>query len=507
MVGLNRNIIRSILIASYIMVIASIIAGISALFSYLNTGADRSAMLHTEIKTEIQYTPKITWLPLANEGRKMDAENLKSLERDYLNAWYVKNIAYKTNTLTGINDYYTDNARQNIYNLIKINKKQQTTIDATTLEHHPSLEFFSEDGQVAVITDNDVVEYKRIAKEGKSVLETTEKSSYKAVFLLEDGFWRIRHLVKEKTIPYISKDSLITIDSISIKGINYYPKDTPWNMFGNSFNKETIDNDFKIIRAAGLNTVRIFIQYEDFGKATVAKEKLAKLQQTLDVASDNSLKVMITLFDFYGDYSVLDWSLNQRHAEAVILSVKNHKALLGWDIKNEPNLDFEPRGKENVIAWLNNMIRFVKAIDNKHPVTIGWSNTKSAPILKDKVDFVSFHYYETLNNLTKSVEGLRKEIPNKPLIMQEFGMSSYNGFWKPFGSSAKDQANYHKKAQELIEANNLQFMSWTLYDFTKIPKSVVGTIPWRKQPQTKYGFINKKGIKKPAFKYISSTKE
>lgn len=125
MVGLNKNILRTILIASYIMIIAFIIAGISSLFSYLNTGADRSKMLHTEITKEILYTPKITWGPLKNEGRKMDLENLKNLERDYLNAWYVKHITYKTNTTNGIPDYYTDHARLNIYETVGINKKQK----------------------------------------------------------------------------------------------------------------------------------------------------------------------------------------------------------------------------------------------------------------------------------------------------------------------------------------------------------------------------------------------
>ena len=50
MVSLNKNIVRGILIASYIVIIALIVSGISALFGYLNTGADRSAMLHTELK-------------------------------------------------------------------------------------------------------------------------------------------------------------------------------------------------------------------------------------------------------------------------------------------------------------------------------------------------------------------------------------------------------------------------------------------------------------------------
>ena len=503
MVGLNKNILRTILIISYIMVVALIISGISALFSYLNTGADRSTMLHTEIQKVEQYAPKLIWEPLNNEGRPMDNENLNALQNNYLDAWYVKQIAYQTNKTAGIKDYYTDSARENLYAFIELNKAENTTIEATTLNHKPTLEFFSEDGQLAVITDRNVVEYKRVYKAEKLVLETTETSTYKMVFLLEDGFWRIRHLVKENTKPYAPQIAKIETDSLIIKGINYYPKATPWNMFGDAFAKDTIANDFKVIKDAGLNSVRIFVQYDDFGKANVDPKKLEKLKQTLDAAEEQNLKVVLTLFDFYGDYSVMNWTLNQRHAETIVSTFKDHKAIIAWDIKNEPNLDFESRGKDMVIAWLDNMIDLVKSIDKAHPVTIGWSNTQSAPILKDKVDIVSFHYYEDLSELDAAIKTMQKQIPNKPLVLQEFGMSSYSGFWKPFGSSEEDQANYHKKIQEIIASNKLQFMSWTLYDFVDVPKAVVGSRPWRRNTQKRFGFIDKNGVKKASFKYIT----
>lgn len=504
MVGLNKNILRTILIISYIMIVALIISGISALFSYLNTGADRSTMLHTEIQKVEQYAPKLIWEPLTNEGRPMDTENLNALQNDYLDAWYVKQIAYKTNKTAGIKDYYTDSARENLYAFIELNKAENTTIEATTLNHNPTLEFFSEDGQLAVITDRDVVEYKRVFKSEKLVLETTETSTYKMVFLLEDGFWRIRHLVKESSNPFEAKTAKIETDSLIIKGINYYPKATPWNMFGDAFAKDIISNDFKIIKDAGLNSVRLFVQYDDFGKADVNPKKLEKLKQTLDAAEENNLKVVLTLFDFYGDYSVMSWTLNQRHAATIVSTFKDHNAIIAWDIKNEPNLDFESRGKDMVIAWLDNMIDLVKSVDAEHPVTIGWSNTQSAPILKDKVDIVSFHYYEDLSELDAAIKTMRKDIPNKPLVLQEFGISSYSGFWKPLGSSTEDQANYHKKIQEIIAANALQFMSWTLYDFVDVPTAVVGSRPWRRNTQKHFGFIDKNGAKKASFQYITN---
>lgn len=503
MIRINKNILRSILILSYIVVIAFLVFGISSLYSYLNTGADRSAMLHTDIKKIDQYLPKVMWAPLHNEGRPMDEQTLKAIENDYLDAWYIKHIAYKTNKTMGIDDFYTENARKNIFNIIKYNATNNITIAGTTLEHHPTLEFFSEDGQLVVLTDRHVIEYKRVYENKNIILETTEKSTYKVILLLEDGFWRIRHIIKQKSETY-NKDTITASDKITeLKGINYYPQANPWRMFSDAFDEKIISKDFKLIKEAGLNSIRIFVPYEDFGKANINAEKLKKLVLVLDLAETQQLKVIVTLFDFYGDYSVLDWTLNQRHAETIVSALKDHNALIAWDIKNEPNLDFKSRGKTPVIAWLDNMIDLVKSVDQKHPVTIGWSNVNNASILNDKLDLITFHYYEDLDNLETLYLDLKQKVPNKQIAVTEFGISSYKGFWNPFGTSEKSQAKYHKKAQLIFGKNNLSSMSWSLYDFTKIPKEVVGRLPWRKRAQEHFGFINQNGETKPAFQYIS----
>ena len=504
MKDLNRNIIRALLISSYCLLIALLVYGISALFSYLNTGADRSSMLNTEIKKANLYQPKVNWAPINNEGRKIDEQTLAAIEHDYLNAWYVKHIGYKSNSKTGLKDYYTDSARKNVEEIIDLNTTENIEVEATTLCHNPVLEFFSEDGQLAVITDKDVIEFKRVFRDGKLVLQTIEKSLYKLVLLLEDGFWRIRHKVKETSEMYTPKQEVLRNLDFQIKGINYYPKDTPWNMFGEAFYPSIIANDFKLIKEIGLNSIRIFIPYEDFGKENVLQEKLDKLKEVMDIAEKHNLKVLITLFDFYGDYRVLDWTLNRKHAETIVNQFKNHKALLGWDIKNEPNLDFQSRGEQNVLNWLQQMLQHVKSIDKKHPVTIGWSNLESASLLKHEVDFVSFHYYEDLKVLEEDIKKLKEEIPDKNIVMQEFGLSSDFGLWNPFGNSESSQASYYQKAQEIIAKHKLQYMAWTLYDFENIPTKVTGSLPWRKNAQKHYGFVDVEGNKKKAFEYISN---
>ena len=332
-----------------------------------------------------------------------------------------------------------------------------------------------------------------------------EKAHYKAVLLLEDGFWRVRHLVKYQANPFVYKAPVKPLDSLFklMKGLNYYPKNAAWDMYGKAFNTDTIAADFKIIKEAGLNSIRIFVPYNDFGKAKVEQQKIIKLKKVLDLALVYQLKVVVTLFDFYGDYQVSDWTLNHRHLDRVVGAFKDHKAILAWDIKNEPNLDFENRGKERVLSWLKYMISYVKSLAPNQLVTIGWSDIESAHFLKDEVDFISFHYYESLDDFEKAYLKLKKEIPNKPIVVGEFGWSSYRGVWMPFGGSVDTQAENHMKIQSIFSKHNISFLSWTLYDFGEVPVSVVGSLPWRKIPQKFYGFIDINGKKKPAFKYIS----
>ncbi|WP_298553122.1 cellulase family glycosylhydrolase [uncultured Algibacter sp.] len=501
--GINKNILRGVLVLSYIVITAILILGIGSIYSYLNTGADRSNMLHTEIKKIEQYLPKIEWAPIHNEGRAMDSQTLATIETDYLDAWYVKHIAYKTNTTKGIDDYYTENARQSIFDIISKNKADSIYIDGTTLEHHLNLDFFSEDGQLAVLTDSNVIEYKRVYKNDLLVLETKEQSTYRIILLLEDGFWRIRHLIKQQSVPYVSSDKKVPKQVSNIRGINYYPQATPWDMYGDGFDETIINADFNIIKNAGLNTIRIFVPYDDFDKANINPKKLEKLNTVLDLAQTHQLKVMVTLFDFYGDYSVINWSLNQHHVLGIVSALQHHDALFAWDIKNEPNLDFDSRGKTLVTAWLKEMIATVKSVDTIHPVTIGWSNAASATLLTNQLDFVSFHYYDDLSDLDTTFKTLKTELPNTTIAITEFGMSSNKGLWHPLGNSEDNQAEYYKDAQKIFKANNISFMSWTLYDFTEIPKEVVGRLPWRKQTQEHFGFIDQNGETKPAFKYIS----
>ncbi|VXB21436.1 Glycosyl hydrolase family 5 [Flavobacterium sp. 9AF] len=512
----NKNSYRIFLLASFIAVNIFILFALSEILGYLNEGADRSTMLHLDKVTTNTYLPKIQWSSLENPGREMEKQTLETIEKHYLFSWYVKNNALQNNSLEGIEDYFTDNPRKTLDTIIQSNKEKNISIETTTLTHNPKLEFYSEDGQLIVFTDENVIEFQNIYENKTFITSIKDTATYKVMMLLEDGFWRIRHCERMEKMPTHKEETKIDRafeiknknilkkgTPFIIKGINYYPKNSAWDMYGNLFNTDTIASDFAIIKKAKLNTIRIFVPYEDFGKGEVKIEKIEKLKQVLDLAKANDLAVIVTLFDFYSDYTIINWTLSQRHAESIVSLCKEYDNILAWDIKNEPDLDFKSRGKQNVLPWLEEMIHVVKQTDPNHLVTVGFATIQSGEILQDKVDFISFHYYEDLSFFKDKYKHL-EDITKKPIVIQEFGLSSNRGFWSWFGNSEKNQASYHEQMQAIFKEKQISFLSWTLYDFPEVPNQVAGKWPWIKNKQKNFGFIDVNGNPKPSFKYISN---
>ena len=517
----QKHIIKGVLLLGFVLLMVLMILGFSNILIYFNSGAERESMLHSEFQSQQTYVPQVIWSPLKNQGRYIHKEALEKIEKDYIKSWYVKSIGLKNNSSYGVDDYYTDSSRVNLYHTISYNKQQNIFIDGTTLSHKLTLKFYSEDGTLVVFTDDNVKRYQRVYKKNKLQFIVRDTSSYKVMMLLEDGFWRVRHLQKIKlgmstsipiSIPSFNANDLIRAENDKIivankqyiiKGINYYPKDLPWAMFSDAFDASIIEADFNHIKKIGLNTVRIFVPYAEFGKSNVSKEKLNKLEQVLDIAQKQQLKVIVTLFDFYGDYTVLNWTETHSHAREIVSAFKNHTAILAWDVKDEPDLDFKTRGKLEVTEWLVQMLALIKEIDKNHMVTVGWGKLENAHLLKNEVDIVSYHYYKSATSFIKKYKLLKARIPNKPLVLQEFGETSYRLLWNPFVNGDQAQADYHKKMQTYFRKDTLAFMSWCLYDYDTIPASVVGNLYWRKRRQQYFGFISTKGKPKQSYLFIT----
>ncbi|MFK7952615.1 MAG: cellulase family glycosylhydrolase, partial [Ekhidna sp.] len=460
------------LISSFLMIIGLLFYGASRLLAFYQSGAENQEIVMLDTKSvNTYYQPKLSWkMPISNEGRVIEANTLQKISRDYVASYYHQFQALKTGDPIGLHDYYTEKARTHLEELVAWNSENNQTLSGTTIEHQAQLDFYSEDGTIASLTDQ-VISYQKTAIGDETKTMSYDTSSYRSMLLLEDNFWRIRHKVKTE-IPNLFEE--VTSDSLAdyidgsrfyvegtefiIKGINYYPQNHPWELMWENFDSIDFQSDFQLLKTMGFNTIRIFVPFQHFGGASPNQSELLKLKTLMNLADESELKVIVTLFDFFLGYRLEEWTLSDRHAEGVVNTIKDHSALLAWDLKNEPDLDFEQSGKIEVQEWLKFISKRIKGYDPNTFITIGWSQPEVSPLVEDEIDFYSFHFYRDPVELDAYLE---KNKFTKPLFLGETGMHSFKSWWYPIGNSEKEQKNYYSQITKLLEKHDLNYAFWT----------------------------------------------
>ena len=500
-----------------LLLVALFTALAGQLWAYANSGASRQEALHLTTAMLDTHTPRVEWLSDDPEtARPMEADTRIQIVGDYVRAWYQWQLSYLSGQPVGLNEYFTTQALPKATAPVRAMASQGYELHQTDLDHHLRLHTYSADGQLIAFTDHHLTTKQRLYdRDSHQKLDASEDlADYEVVMLLDDGYWRIKHLVRRQPAP-LNFPTPTPTDSVAFvrvtgtgfslggqpflpAGVNYYPQKTPWTLFWKQFSPQTTQADFARIRELGLNTVRIFIPFREFGKGTVPPEKIAQLKTLLDLAAAQHLFVIVTLFDFLGDYRLLNLTATDRQLEQLLTAFSRHPALLAWDLKNEPDLDFTHHDRADVEDWLGWMLTRARRYDPNHLLTIGWAYPENAHLLANRVDFVSFHSYKSVAELTQGIEGLRKLVPQKPLVLEEFGQSTYRGVWAPLGNSETEQADYVTAVRQVLaEHGNIPYLIWTLHDFDDVPAEVVGNRPWNRAPQKHFGLLRPDGTAKP----------
>ncbi|MGB3468033.1 MAG: cellulase family glycosylhydrolase [Cyclobacteriaceae bacterium] len=507
-----RKVLYSIFVnATIIGVLAFAAFGFSQVYAWFNTGADRSEILLLESQSiNSVYQPALTWHEnKEQEGRPLEEATILKVKTDYLASHYYLSRAGLNNQISGLDDYYTEDFRKPLIHTVSSYEDSKQIVNGTTIAHAITPRFYSTDGTLVVLSD-EIISYNEITRNGRTV-SYYDTASYDVMLLLEDNYWRIRHKVRSENIARFSrvtndksKNKVISGSQFVVGGkpfrlkcMNYYPAANPWREMWLNFDEKVIAEDFMELQKLGFNSVRIFVPYTLFGRNNIDREMVEKMRKTLSIAEQSDLKVIVTLFDFFLGYQVEEWTVSDRHAEQIVNALKDHPALFAWDIKNEPDLDFENIGKEKVTAWLDFIVRRIKGYDPVNLVTIGWSQPEISHLLAEEVDFISFHFYRNPAELAVYLKG--RKIKNKPLFAGETGMHSYDSWWYPFGKNQADQATYTANILETLAAHQVSYGIWTLHDFKHIPSDVAGRAPWKKNPQKKYGLIDRNGNKKEIY--------
>lgn len=285
-------------------------------------------------------------------------------------------------------------------------------------------------------------------------------------------------------------------------GLNYYPASASWADFWNVFPQDEIEADLEKAKDLNVNSLRIFLTHNYFDAADTSDEALSKLEAFLNMCEAKGLSVLVTLFDLRPDYTLSNWEADITHIDRVLSRIAAHKTVLGIDLKNQADLDFEHWGQDRVEAWLTVMARHIQTYYPHLPVTTGWSKAENATRLNAVFDFVTYHEYENPKELDKRLREVRAAIGDKPVMITELGSTIWH---PPFIKSLRESKQAVRLRRQLNQASQANgVFVWTLNDFDHVSRDVVGPLPWRRAQQKHFGLIRSDGSLRPAAYILKS---
>jgi hypothetical protein len=270
----------------------------------------------------------------------------------------------------------------------------------------------------------------------------------------------------ERSFATLGDNSFIVDEApYPIYGVNYYPRDTPFWHFLSETEFEAVNTELALMRPTGLNTLRIFLRYQDLFAcdATVPiVDNFSRLDRIVHVAAANDFRLIIVLHQD-ADITILysNPSYQREQTRFIIERYKNEPAILAWDMRDRGDYDYRVTGIERVsiLTWLADTALLIRSIDHQHAVTAGWWQSAADTI--PLVDFVSFQFYGQYAELRQEIANL-KAASNRPILLSAVGYSTF---------SLDEIAQRNLLYQSFEEVSNNRLMGWMVYMAFDYPRT------------------------------------
>jgi len=297
--------------------------------------------------------------------------------------------------------------------------------------------------------------------------------------------------------------------NIVLKGQNYYPRDASFAYFWEQWDSQAVRTDLSEMATLGENVVRILIPYggsydwNDSNTGVIKPEHLDQLRQFVQMAGAVNLRVIITLFDFYGVYPNAGWDeerANFTYLNTIVSTFANDDRVLAWDLHNEPENyvpDFATH-PDKVLNWLARMREAVRKLDVNHLITVGsghydylWLTGGGGFSMLSLSDFVSLHSYNALDFGNEIVH--IREHTDRPIVMEETGWPTGPVWANDPNFNENTQTDVYTRATKVVHDLDLAgLVAWNFSDHVQ-----QGTVNYN-NPVDFYGLQRLDGSLKPA---------
>ncbi len=294
--------------------------------------------------------------------------------------------------------------------------------------------------------------------------------------------------------PALSSAQMSTVQNL--KELNYYPANGGWIYMWTKFEPAAIDTDFGRIHALGANTVRIFIQPIVFGYPTVNPTMAAHLSKVIELAAQNSLRVHITLFDLWSQFS--DVSGSKEWVSSLLSPYRGDPRIAVVELKNEVN----PQNAEEM-AWVSQMLPYLSTVLPGTLRTVSVANipSRTFPAVHAKArgiaaGLLEYHYYGPPQDASNRLKWLKAIAVPRPLFVGETGYSTAGTEGNPAAGN-EAQAAYYQAIFSATAGLGLPAPApWTLNDFA--PGAIPPSPTAENQAQYNFGLYTVDGTPKPA---------
>jgi hypothetical protein len=433
----------------------------------------------------------VTWLePATPLARPFGAAEQRIVGLALTRAWSTHAVALETGSPLGLPDFFAGVALERATRSLSVPGARMVV-----LEQAVRPVFFHADGSILQVETEAIVVRFHLddagALDGFAITRDTTRSTLRN----EATGWRITNHERLDAVDMAGGATGAEVPPAA--GLNYYPSLTPWSRFWPEFDAAIVARDFARIAALGANSVRVFLQREDFLDPRRGPAALTDLQTLLDLAGEAGLTVVPTLFDMRGGYGTVTWANDMVYLDRVmpVLAASDHVAYV--DLKNEPDLDMDHHGSGHVEAWARAMLAAARGIAPDLAYTIGWAHPSAARVMADTLDLITYHDYGPVEESRTALADVRRVAGDRPVHVTEIGATSFSLLAGRFPSSPEAQARHLSARLDALSGADGLFV-WTLHDFPDPDPVAVGHSPWVIGLQGQFGLFTSTGAPKPA---------
>lgn len=288
----------------------------------------------------------------------------------------------------------------------------------------------------------------------------------------------------------------------NLKEMNYYPASAAWTYMWSRFEPRVIDRDFARIRALDANTVRIFVQPSVFGFPTVRPVMANRLSEVIGLAARHSLRVHLTLFDLWSDFT--DVAGSKEWVSSLLSRYRDDPRIEVVELHNEIN-----PGDRPAVAWVTSMLPYLSSVMPGTLLTVSTPGVSpeafaffTRELSSSPPSFWDYHYYGPPGAAYSVLGRIKALAAPRPLFVGETGYST-DGTSVDQAAQQQAQADYYRAVFTAAAALGLPDPApWTLNDFYPM-----GIPPGQTADQPiAYGFglLRLNGVAKPAAAVVRS---